>query len=496
MPGGMEFEFSTRGPGSAEPLEARPFRLLLLGHYGTAGAGSVADAPVRRVDIDNLDELWEHFAPRLELDVNGVRQVFEPRDLEDFHPDRLCERLPAFDELRALRRRLLDPSTAGDALEEVMTASKGVKPQAPATKPAGKQGESGDELVKRLLGERPATAPEETEPARGLQSLILGAVAPHVVQDEDPRAEAAVNSVDLGLASLMRGVLADPGFRTLEGRWRALYRLVQNVETDETLEIRVGNVSRTALLDALPTSAESLEDSGLHGLLVARHRVAADDHPPSLVAIDDVFGDTPDDQALLGTLGTLAEATGGCVLAGAAPALVGADGVAALGDHRSWARENPGGPLWATLRQAPFAARIGLVLPRLLGRLPYGEDTDPVRAFDFEEMPAHDPDGFLWTCPVPQVCELLLTQYRYEGWAMDPGAGMDVEELPVFSYREDGESRMQPVTEQLMPESAVETALARGVMPLAGYRSQDRARLVRFQSIAEPLRALAGPWDG
>jgi hypothetical protein len=33
-------------------------------------------------------------------------------------------------------------------------------------------------------------------------------------------------------------------------------------------------------------------------------------------------------------------------------------------------------------------------------------------------------------------------------------------------------------------------------MPLVSLKGRDAVRLVRFQSIAQPLRALAGRWSG
>lgn len=502
MPGGMEFDFTMRGAGAGAPRETQPFSLLLLGHYGVAGADDAATAPVMKVDIDNLDSLWDRFEPRLELDVDGVTMVFEPRDLDDFHPDALFAALPAFRELRELRKRLLDPSSADEALAEVLRSAAPV-PESDASVPedtgtSPPEGESGEDMFSRLLGDRAAGGAGDApapRPAPGLDALIRSAVAPHIVEESDPRADAAVNSVDQGLATLMRRILQDDAFRELEGRWRALYRLVQSAETDETLELRVGNISHRALVGGLPTSAGGLEDCGLYGLLVARHRIAADDRTPSVVALDRAFGTGPDDVALLGTLGTLAEAMDACILGEARPELLGAANTAALGDHRDWAAPGELDPLWSTLRNAPFARRIGLMLPRLLARLPYGADTDPVGAFDFEEMPVHDPAGFVWQGPVPAACELLLEAFAQQGWSLDFGGALDVGELPAFSYREDGEMHMQPCTEQLMPEAAAEAALERGIMPLAGFRNQDRARLVRVQSIASPLAALRGPWS-
>ncbi|MGK2927543.1 MAG: hypothetical protein ACSLE2_18170, partial [Lysobacterales bacterium] len=61
-------------------------------------------------------------------------------------------------------------------------------------------------------------------------------------------------------------------------------------------------------------------------------------------------------------------------------------------------------------------------------------------------------------------------------------------------YSEDGESRLQPCAELLLSESTMVAILEQGLMPLVSYRNQNTAVLGRFQSIAEPLRALAGAW--
>jgi type VI secretion system protein ImpC len=37
--------------------------------------------------------------------------------------------------------------------------------------------------------------------------------------------------------------------------------------------------------------------------------------------------------------------------------------------------------------------------------------------------------------------------------------------------------------------------LDRGFMPLATMKGTDRVRLVRFQSVAKPAKALAGKWE-
>jgi len=48
--------------------------------------------------------------------------------------------------------------------------------------------------------------------------------------------------------------------------------------------------------------------------------------------------------------------------------------------------------------------------------------------------------------------------------------------------------------EEYLTERAAEAMLNRGLMPLMSYRNRNAVRLMRFQSIAEPLKTLSGPW--
>src|SRR5207244_7924857 len=98
------------------PADETPFRMLLLGNF----SGRTGDRPPlanRRpvlVDRDN----FENALAKLDVQVRLPAGPFGPapltlrfRELDDFHPDRLFERLEMFAALRDLRRRLSDPQT-------------------------------------------------------------------------------------------------------------------------------------------------------------------------------------------------------------------------------------------------------------------------------------------------------------------------------------------------------------------------------------------------
>ncbi|HAS50392.1 MAG TPA: hypothetical protein DCS21_01020 [Gammaproteobacteria bacterium] len=210
------------------------------------------------------------------------------------------------------------------------------------------------------------------------------------------------------------------------------------------------------------------------------------------------FNTEPENVALLAALGTLAAHAGGPFLTEAAPELLGAASTAALVDPGTWTplpterAEN-----WQALRQCAIAPWLGLALPRVLLRLPYGRKTDPVEHIEFEEMPlGRDPDAYLWGNPAFVCARLIAATFAEKGWALSPGNVLELDDLPAYVYEDAGERVMQPATEALLSERAMQAVLSQGVMPLLGHRQRNAIRLARFQSLAEPAAALAGGWAG
>jgi len=88
----------------------------------------------------------------------------------------------------------------------------------------------------------------------------------------------------------------------------------------------------------------------------------------------------------------------------------------------------------------------------------------------------------------------LAQSFAEAGWDMSPDDNTDIEDLPAFTYTEDGEKKMLPCAELFLPERSAEAIVGMGIMPIVSYRSRDMAKLLRFQSVADPVSALVGPW--
>ena len=93
------------------------------------------------------------------------------------------------------------------------------------------------------------------------------------------------------------------------------------------------------------------------------------------------------------------------------------------------------------------------------------------------------------------LCAYLLgEQFTQSGWGFTPGGGYDVGDLPTHTYKADGESCMTPCAEAWLTDRAADRILAAGYMPVLSIQGRDAVRVVRFQSLADPVKNLAGRW--
>ena len=457
----FEFELGTV-PKRRRPDDESPMRILVMGDFGGRAHREEHDELARReplgIDVDNFDRVMGRIAPRLLLGRDRNAPL-EFAALDDFHPDSLYRRA-LFEGFRAARSRVQNPATFAAASAQDADTFARLLGNAPSA-PAAPRGQAGAESH--------------------VQALIREAVAPHIVPDAPPHQALYVAAVETAIGEQMRAILQEPQFKALEALWRGVYWLASNLDTDERLQLWILDASQAELLADLEAAREAVASSG----------------PWSLVVGSYAFGLSAEDVALLARLGMAASQAGGAFLAAAKPELVGCSSIAASPDPRDWTP--PAGDAaerWSALRKSAIAPWIGLTLPRVLLRLPYGKSSDPVESFPFEELaPRREHASYLWGNGALACALLIGRAFASAGWDMEPGDELEVEDLPAHVYDEAGERRLQPCAETALVDRAAEAILGAGLMPLRGYKGRNAVRLMRFQSIADPAQALSGPWS-
>lgn len=489
-------------PRRSTPRPDTPFNIAVLGDFRGRADGSVADGEDFRpwlVDRDNVDEVLARLAPVLRFRVrsddraaagtrpeSGSEITVRFGELEDFHPDRLLQRVPALNALWQLRKRLADPRTFAEAALELRGGNE-VTAEALAPGPGRGGGASVlEDILAGMPGPalEPAAAPREDD----LQALVRRLVAPYVVAGEDPRQAALVAQVDTVLVNSLRALLHQPAFQALEALWRGIAFLTRRLETDAILRVHLVDVSRATL--SADVSPERETRMRFHRFATA----GVDGAPWAVLAGCYTFGPGAQDAALLGHIARESRGAGVPWMAAADARLAGCPTLETLTEPGDW--NEPVDPAWDAFRRTPEAAHVALALPRFLLRLPYGEDGEPCESLPFEEVtdaPAHD--DFLWGNPAIACALLLGRSFERAGWQLRPGLDLDIDGLPLHLVRRAGTTDVLPCAESLMSERAAARLMEHGLMPLASLKDQDAVRLVRFQSMAKPATALAGGWS-
>jgi type VI secretion system protein ImpC len=487
----LSFDFDL-GPRRARRLPDDETTQVLviadLSGEARAGAAGLESARVVRVDVDNFESFLRSLRPKVTVASGGVEQCLAFESIADFHPDALYD---ALEVVAALRRGEL-PVAAKKALSaepssQVVDHRSEFERllQGPASLAAPQTSPS-----RSALDPTPARTPPRTSGA--LDQMLRELVAPHVAREPTPAEQRAGGSRADAIRDALRGVLHAPAFQRLEAAWRALRWLVFENALGHALQVHVLDASRADLVADLRACQGELERSQLYRR-VAQPRIGAEASPFALVIADVSCAGSDEDVSLLAGLGAVAARAGGCLLAGAEPPLWGCQDLFDQPERGAWtALPDDLAARMALLRGSAVAPFIGLCMPRVLGRIPYGERSDPIERCDFEELrtdPAHS--DFLWINSAFACAQLILSEVAERGWGHGFGAQLDLGDMPHAKYRAAGGDAVKACAEVHLDESSAAQALACGLMPFMSYRNRNAVRLMRLQSIASAPTALA-----
>jgi type VI secretion system protein ImpC len=471
------------------------FRLAVLGDFsGRASAGQLAtgaELAKRKaiaVDVDNLDDVVRRLNIKLTLPIGeGGGAVKIPiQSMDDFHPDQLYDNVEVFSCLSGLRQRLKTNSTFAKAAQEVQSwlstpdeaAESAPRPQ-PRANVIPVNGKLSD--FARLIGQ--PTAKEAETPINELLKQVVG---PHVVPAKDPKQDKLIAAVDQAISQTMRSILHHPDFQALESVWRGIEFLVRRLETGVNLRIVVYDISAEEFAADL-SSTENVQETGLYSLLVEQPGMDAQQGAISAIVTNYLVEQTPPHAELMGRMARIAAAGQFAFLA-------------AIGDEvLKKLKPEEIHPLvldsWSALKSMQECAYVSLAAPRFMLRNPYGEKSDPIDRFDFEEFtPKEGLRGMLYASGAV-LAGLLLGETFLKGGMkkMNLGSIMSAGDMPYYFFEDaDGDQVSLPCTERLLSVDLAAHVTAQRFMPVVAIKGKPEVRLGSFQSLAG--KPLAGPW--
>lgn len=323
-----------------------------------------------------------------------------------------------------------------------------------------------------------------------VNQVLEGAIT--VSRDTEAMINARIAQIDHLLSIQLNEILHHPSFQKLESTWRGLRYLLDQSETSTHLRIRVLNASKKELLRDLQRAPEFDQSATFKKIYEEEFGVFGGE-PIGAVIGDYEFGKHPEDIELLEKMSQVAAAAHAPFLTAAGPELLNMDSFTNLDQPRDLAKifDTTEYAKWKSFRQSEDSRYVGLCLPHVLGRLPYGKDTAPVDAFNYEEaVDGTDHSKYLWSNAAYALGARLTQSFATYGWCASirgvEGGGL-VEGLPAHTFRTDeGDVALKCPTEIAITDRREKELADLGLIPLVHCKGTDYAAFFSVQSVQKP----------
>jgi type VI secretion system protein ImpC len=343
---------------------------------------------------------------------------------------------------------------------------------------------------------RPKTPEAKSLVQNAVQTLAAQALANTQLIGADVAGsiKAMIAEIDQRLSRQVNEILHHPDFQRIEGAWRGLHHLVNNTETDETLKIRVFNVTKNDLRKELRRfKGTNWDQSPIFKKVYESEYGQFGGEPFGCLVGDYFFDHSAPDVEMLGELAKIGSAAHCPFIAGADPSVLQMDSWQELANPRDLTKifSPPEYAAWRSLRESEDSQYIGLAMPRFLSRLPYGSKTNPVDGFDFEEETAGgDHSRYTWSNAAYAMATNITRAFKLYGWCTKIRgieSGGAVEGLPVHTFpTDDGGVDMKCPTEIAISDRREAELAKNGFMPLIHKKNSDFAAFIGAQSLHKP----------
>jgi type VI secretion system protein ImpC len=266
---------------------------------------------------------------------------------------------------------------------------------------------------------------------------------------------------------------------------------VDRTNFKKNVKIDILDVSKEDLAEDFEDAPETIQ-SGLYKHVYTDEYDTPGGEPFGAIVANYEFDSSPADIAVLQEASKVAASCHCPFVSAANPKFFGKDSVHDLpkiDDLQSY-MERSEFLRWNAFRQTEDARYVGLCLPRMALRLPYGQDSNPVKEFNYEEsVTGEDHDKYLWGNAAFSFAANMARSYVENGWCVQirgPESGGKVEDLPVHVFDVGKGNQIKIPTEILIPETREFEFAQQGFIPLSFYKNRDYACFFSANSAQKP----------
>jgi type VI secretion system protein ImpC len=261
------------------------------------------------------------------------------------------------------------------------------------------------------------------------------------------------------------------------------------------------NISKKELSRDLEKAVE-FDQSQIFKKIYESEFGTAGGEPYTAIVGDYEFNASPDDTNLLTNISNIA-AAGFCpFITASAPEMFGFDTFTELSKPRDLEKifESAEYIKWRSFRDSEDSRFVVMTMPRVLARLPYGQETKPIEEFNFEEgnidangrQLERKHDDYCWMNASYAMGAVLTRAFAEYGWCTSiRGAegGGKVEGLPSHVFMSDDGDMDQKCPTEIGITDRREAELSKlGFLPLCHYKNTDYAVFFGAQSAQKPKK--------
>jgi type VI secretion system protein ImpC len=353
-----------------------------------------------------------------------------------------------------------------------------------------------DTLLKKSFKPRNESAATEVQTA--VQALVEQALQDTTLVKSDvlDTIESMIAKLDEQLTIQLNEIIHAPEFQKMESAWRGLNYLVFNSETDSSLKIRVMNVAKEELYrDFKVYPGARWDQSPIFKKLYEAEYGQLGGDPYGCLIGDYYFDHSPTDVQLLRDISKVASASHAPFFAAANSSLLGMDSWNELTNPRDIGKifDTPDYAAFKSLRESPDARYVGLCMPRVLARLPYGAKSEPVEEFAFEEdTDGHKGEKYGWMNAAYAMATNVNRAFKEYGWTVrirGVQSGGEVINLPTHTFpTDDGGVDLKCPTEIAISDRREAELSKAGLLPLVHRKNTDKAAFIGAQSLYKPRK--------
>jgi type VI secretion system protein ImpC len=358
----------------------------------------------------------------------------------------------------------------------------------------GTQTLEGGSLLEEILAETKMTPGDEGYEIakRGVQAFIAELVTPKREGEKIDKAlvDALIAEIDTKLSRQIDEIIHHPTFQKLESAWRSLKFVIDRVDFRENIKVELLNCSKEDLLADFEDAPE-VPKSGLYKIVYSAEYGTFGGRPFGAIIANYEFGPGPQDIALLQKCASVATMSHAPFLASAGPGFFGLKDYLNLPNMKDLKSlfEGPQYTKWQAFRESEDARYVGLTLPRFLLRLPFGNNTIPVKAFNYEEDVIGKHDAYCWGNAAFALATRIADSFAKFRWCpniIGPQAGGSVENLPLHQYEAMGEIQTKIPTEIQLTERREFELSEEGFIGLSYRKDSDNACFFSANSAQKP----------